>query len=115
MLKVPRLDDLSYEQMIQRAVSRIPAMTDQWTDFNNHDPGITVLQAYAWLTDMLNYYLNATGDVHIEKYLKLLGIEPLPAQAARCYLAVEGEEGEIRIPAGARFLAGAAQVAGTLP
>ena len=50
MLKVPRLDDLSYEQMIQRAVSRIPAMTDQWTDFNNHDPGITVLQAYAWLT-----------------------------------------------------------------
>ena len=106
MLKVPRLDDLSYEQMIQRAVSRIPAMTDQWTDFNNHDPGITVLQAYAWLTDMLNYYLNATGDVHIEKYLKLLGIEPLPAQAARCYLAVEGEEGEIRIPAGTRFLAG---------
>lgn len=106
MLKVPRLDDLSYEQMIQRAVSRIPAMTDQWTDFNNHDPGITVLQAYAWLTDMLNYYLNATGDVHIEKYLKLLGIEPFPAQSARCYLVVEGKGEEIHIPAGTRFQAG---------
>ena len=105
MLKVPKLDDLTYEQMIQRAVGRIPAMTDQWTDFNNHDPGITVLQTYAWLTDMLNYYLNATGDIHIEKYLKLLGIEPKPAQAARSYLVVEGKGQDIRIPAGTQFLA----------
>ena len=79
MLKVPQLDDLTYEQRVKRAVSRIPAMTDQWTDFNSHDPGITVLQMYAWLTDMLGYYMNATGDVHVEKYLKLLGVKPEPA------------------------------------
>ena len=47
---------------------------------------------------MLNYYLNATGDVHIEKYLKLLGIEPLPAQAARCYLAVGRRRGRDPYP-----------------
>ena len=76
MLKVPQLDDITYEQMMQRIISRIPAMTDEWTDFNSHDPGITVLQMYAWLTDMLNYYMNATGDIHVKKYLKLLGIEP---------------------------------------
>ena len=51
MLKVPKLDDLTYEQMMQRAVSRIPSMTEEWTDFNHHDPGITVLQMYAWLTE----------------------------------------------------------------
>ena len=55
MLKVPQLNDMTYEQIIQRAVSRIPSLTDQWTDFNSHDPGITVLQTYAWLVDMLNY------------------------------------------------------------
>ena len=80
MLKVPQLDDLTYEQIVNRSISRIPAMTDQWTDFNSHDPGITVLQAYAWLVDMLNFYMNATGDVHVEKYLKLLGITPNPAK-----------------------------------
>ena len=73
MLKVPQLNDMTYEQIIQRAVSRIPSLTDQWTDFNSHDPGITVLQTYAWLVDMLNYYMDATGDVHVKKYLKLLG------------------------------------------
>lgn len=75
MLKVPQLNDMTYEQIIQRAVSRIPSLTDQWTDFNSHDPGITVLQTYAWLVDMLNYYMDATGDVHVKKYLKLLGIQ----------------------------------------
>lgn len=106
MLKVPQLDDITYEQMMQRAISRIPAMTDGWTDFNSHDPGITVLQTYAWLTDMLNYYMNATGDVHVQKYLKLLGMEPVKGQAAQGYIVLENS-GEIpMIPAGSVFLAG---------
>lgn len=106
MLKVPKLDDLTYEQMIQRAVSRIPAMTDEWTDFNSHDPGITVLQTYAWLVDMLNYYMNATGDIHIKKYLKLLGIEPVPEKASEAYVVLEGRDDHLIIPAGTRFFAG---------
>ena len=72
MLKVPQLDELTYDQMVRRAVSRIPAMTEEWTDYNAHDPGITVLQTYAWLVDMLNYYMNATGDAHILKYLTIV-------------------------------------------
>ena len=65
MLKVPKLDDLTYEQMMQRAVSRIPSMTEEWTDFNHHDPGITVLQMYAWLTDMLDYYMRKCVNRYI--------------------------------------------------
>ncbi|MBS6397824.1 MAG: hypothetical protein KH452_11865 [Clostridiales bacterium] len=106
MLKVPQLDDLTYEQMMQRAVSRIPSMTDQWTDYNSHDPGITVLQTYAWLTDMLNYYMNATGDVHVEKYLKLLGIMPLPARASEGYVVLTRADGKAKIPKGTELLAG---------
>lgn len=106
MLKVPQLDDLTYEQMVNRAVSRIPAMTDQWTDFNSHDPGITVLQTYAWLTDMLNYYMNATGDIHVKKYLKLLGIKPEPACAAESYIIVENAAGSLKLSKGTRFYAG---------
>lgn len=89
MLKVPKLDDLTYEQMMQRAVSRIPSMTEEWTDFNHHDPGITVLQMYAWLTDMLDYYMSATGDVHVEKYLKLLGVEPKEGCPAGGYVVLQ--------------------------
>ena len=106
MLKVPQLDDITYEQMMQRIISRIPAMTDEWTDFNSHDPGITVLQMYAWLTDMLNYYMNATGDIHVKKYLKLLGIEPEKECAAQGYVVLKNVKNEIEIPAGSVFKAG---------
>lgn len=89
MLKVQQLDDLTYEQIVNRCISRIPAMTDQWTDFNSHDPVITVLQTYAWLVDMLNYYMSATGDVHVQKYLKLLGITPNAAKESESYVMLE--------------------------
>ena len=106
MLKVPQLDDLTYEQIVNRTVSKIPSMTNQWTDFNSHDPGITVLQTYAWLTDMLNYYMNATGDVHVQKYLKLLGIEPKPARAAESYVVLENVIEPVRLSKGTAFYAG---------
>ena len=106
MLKVPQLDQVTYEQIKQRAVSRIPALTAEWTDFNSHDPGITVLELYAWLTDMLDYYMDATGEAHVEKYLKLLGVEPKEGCPAGGYVVVEGlPEGTV-LPAGTRFLAG---------
>lgn len=106
MLKVPQLDELTYEQMVNRAISRIPAMTDQWTDFNSHDPGITVLQTYAWLMDMLNYYMNATGDIHVQKYLKLLGVEPKPVRASEGYVILENVPEAVKLSKGTRFYAG---------
>ena len=106
MLKVPQLDDITYEQMMQRAIGRIPAMTEEWTDFNSHDPGITVLQTYAWLTDMLNFYMNATGDVHVQKYLKLLGIEPESPRASESYVILENVNEPVRLTRGTRFYAG---------
>ena len=102
MLKVPQLNDMTYEQIIQRAVSRIPSLTDQWTDFNSHDPGITVLQTYAWLVDMLNYYMDATGDVHVKKYLKLLGIQQQERRAAAGYVVIHGDAQQV-LPKGTRI------------
>ena len=68
MLQIPNLDDITYEQLLQNAIHKIPQLTGEWTDFNLHDPGITTLEIYAWLTDMLNYYINASGDIHVKKY-----------------------------------------------
>lgn len=105
MLSVPQLDDLSFDKLFERARSRIPTLTGEWTDFNAHDPGITTLQTFAWLTDTLNYYMNATGEVHRLKYLKLLGLEPQQA-AARCRVAVEPEHDEFLLPRGVKLAAG---------
>ncbi len=114
MLKVPKLDDLSYEKLVQRARSRIPALSASWTDYNDHDPGITTLQTMAWLVDTLNYYIDATGEAHRLRYLRLLGLRPELA-AARCLVALSlqdntGDEAQgaqkIAVTRGAKMAAG---------
>ena len=106
MLQIPDLKDKTYEQLLQGAVHKIPSLTKEWTDFNHHDPGITTLETFAWLTDMLNYYMNAMGTVHVLKYMKLLGITELPRQAAKAYVCVEGNGEKVTLPQGFPIYAG---------
>ena len=106
MLQIPELDDITYEQILQGAVHKIPLLTKEWTDFNRHDPGITTLETFAWLTDMLNYYVNATGRVHELQYMKLLGITELPRQAAQVWVCVESNHKKVTLPQGFPIYAG---------
>ncbi len=102
MLHVPQLDDMNYSSMFERARRMIPRINAEWTDLNHHDPGITTLQMFYWLIDSLNYYLDATGEQHRLKYLKLLGISSL-ATPARCFVAVDGNA--IHLPHGTKLYA----------
>ncbi len=103
MLNVPQLDDMNYNAMFERARRMIPRLTPEWTDLNHHDPGITTIQMFYWLIDSLNYYLDATGEQHRLKYLKLLGIESQAAPAT-CHVAVTS--GKVRLLKGTRLYAG---------
>jgi len=76
MLAVPKLDETSYNSLVQKARLLIPHFAPEWTDLNDHDPGITTLQTLAWLVDNLDFYIDATGEIHKLKYLQLLGIVP---------------------------------------
>ena len=83
MIKLPELDDQRYTDIVEAAKRRIPVIYPEWTDFNEHDPGITMIELFAWLKEMQQYYLNRITDRGRENMLALLGIkvrEPVPAQ-----------------------------------
>jgi len=82
-LPIPDLDDRSFDQLVKEAIRRIPVYAPEWTDHNVHDPGITLIELFAWLTEMQLYSLDRIGDRHYLKYLKLLGIQPQPARPAK--------------------------------
>ena len=46
-LQAPQLDDRTFEDLLQTARLRIPRYTPEWTDFNDSDPGITLVQLFA--------------------------------------------------------------------
>lgn len=82
MIKLPNLDDQDFTDIVEAAKRRIPVLYPEWTDLNEHDPGITILELFAWLKEMQQYYLNRISDRSYESMLKLLGIETQKAAPA---------------------------------
>ena len=52
-LTVPRLDERSYDTLLDEAIRRIPVHNPKWTDFNQSDPGVTLVELFAFLTEIL--------------------------------------------------------------
>ncbi len=86
VLPAPNLDDRTFRQLVEEAKQRIPRFTPEWTDFNESDPGMTLIQLHAWLTETILYRLNQVPDLNYIKFLNLLNVQPRPAQAARAEL-----------------------------
>ena len=102
---MPELDEAEYEALLEQAKTVIASQGDSWTDFNPHDPGITILELLAWLTETHSYEFDRITDAHREKYLRLLGASPRPPRPAsvRLDLSTDGSTG--RLPAGSRLSA----------
>ena len=84
---IPQLDDRSYDSIVAEMRSRIARYTPEWqpvwTDVNDSDPGITMLQVFAWLGEMLAYRMNHVPELNYLKFLQLLGIELRPEEPAQ--------------------------------
>ena len=78
----PVLDSRTFQQLVDRALQRIPHYTPEWTDFNQSDPGVTLIDLFAWLTELMFYQLNRVPDLNYIKFLQLIGLELRPAQPA---------------------------------
>lgn len=82
-LNRPILDDRSYEQIRDDLIRRIPVYTPEWTDHNASDPGVTLLELFAYLGENLLYRFNQIPDAMQMEFLRLLHIPLRAAQPAR--------------------------------
>src|SRR6476659_1866051 len=82
-----QVDDRTFEQLVAEAKRRIPRYTPEWTDLNDSDPGITLVQLFAWLSDMLLYRMGRVPELNYLKFLELLGIELRAAEPAVAEIA----------------------------
>jgi hypothetical protein len=87
---LPKLDDHSYDSIVAEMRSRISRYTPEWkpvwSDLNDSDPGITMLQVFAWLGEMLAYRMNQVPALNYLKFLQLLGVELRPAEPAQAQI-----------------------------
>lgn len=79
-LPIPDLDDRGFDDLMREALSLIPIYNKEWTNFNPSDPGITIIELFAWLTEMLLYRINRIPCENYEKFLKMIGIAMDPGE-----------------------------------
>jgi hypothetical protein len=71
-LTLPDLDDRSFADLVAEARALIPALAPHWTDHNPSDPGITLVELFAWLTETLLYRENQVTDKNRIAFLRLI-------------------------------------------
>lgn len=94
-LIVPKIDDRDYPRILSESLARIPVHTPEWTNFNDADPGVTLLQLFAFMTDSLLYRANLIPERNRLKFLELLGIPLRPPAAAMGVAAIANERGPL--------------------
>ena len=81
-LQAPNLDDRRYQQLLDDFM-RVPIHTPEWTNFNQSDPGVTIVQLFAFLTETLIYRANQILTA-IDRFCNFSGsrCSPLPRHRA---------------------------------
>ncbi len=77
-LRVPNLDDRTFQNIVDETKRRIALHCPEWTNHNLSDPGVTLVELFAYMTEQTLYRLNRVPDRLYSVFLNLVGIEPNP-------------------------------------
>jgi predicted phage baseplate assembly protein len=102
-LSAPNLDDRTFQDFVDEARTMIPRFCPEWTDHNLSDPGIAIVEVFAWLAETILYRLNQVPERHYVKFLDLMGIklrEPQPARADISFRLTAAQPNRVIIPRG---------------
>jgi hypothetical protein len=95
-LTLPAVDSRNYQELLNEALARIPVHNPEWTNFNRSDPGVTLIELFAFMTENLLYRSNQIPERNRIKFLSLLGVPLRPASPARGLVTFTNERGPLQ-------------------
>jgi len=104
-LTLPNLDDRTYAELLAEAKNKIQQSCPEWTDLSAGDPGVTLLELFAYLTEAMLYRLNRLPEKVYIQFLRLLGVTLQPPAAAMVTLQFSRKtnlDQKVEIPRGTR-------------
>lgn len=82
-LPAPDLDDRKFQDIVDEAKRLIPRYCPEWTNHNVSDPGVALIELFAWMSEMVLYRVNQVPERLYVHFLNMIGIEPFPPSVAR--------------------------------
>jgi hypothetical protein len=71
----PNLFDERFDDLMKIGRARLRALAPEWTDYNAHDPGITLMELFAWTSEAQLYSLARMRRDERAAYAAFLGIK----------------------------------------
>lgn len=79
-IPIPNLDNREFEDLFEEIRALIPRYNKEWTNLNTSDPGIALLELFAYFAEQTQYRVNQVPRENYEAYLSLLGISIGPTE-----------------------------------
>ena len=76
MIEIKNLNDMPMDEIFDDARDYLLYQNSEWTNLQESDPGITMLEMFSWLKYVQHEYLNRISDSVKLKFLKLLDVFP---------------------------------------
>src|SRR5499425_3657748 len=95
-LTLTTLDDRRFDDLVEEALGRASVHTPEWTNFNKSDPGVTLIEVFAFLTESLLFRCNQIPERNRKKFLKLLNVPLQPATSAQGLITITNEKGPLQ-------------------
>lgn len=101
------LDDRTFQDMIEEVQALIPRHAPTWTNHNLSDPGITLLELFAWVTEAMLFRINRVPESSRRRFLELLGAAQQTARPAtlKVIAATVELQSDLSVPRHTRVLA----------
>lgn len=97
------LDDRTFEELVEECLLRIPRYCPEWTNYNPGDPGVTLIELFAWLVHQMLARFNQVPRRHYVAFLELLGVQlkpPISAKTELTFYLTKAQSSVKLIPAG---------------
>ncbi|GIG59132.1 putative baseplate assembly protein [Longispora fulva] len=104
-LPSPNLDDRRFQELVDEAKRMVQQRCPEWTDHNVSDPGVTLIETFAFMVDTVLYRMNRVPHLHYLKFLDLIGVRLFPPTAATgevTYRLAAAQPETVVVPAGAQ-------------
>lgn len=104
MLNNRNLDDKTYEELMAEALMQIPLYSEEWTNYNPSDPGITILESLTAFEYLQQNQLNQITPLIQQRLLKLAGFEANRGKCAKVLLEARNVTEPLHISANQKFI-----------
>lgn len=98
MIDIKNLDDISMEQIYEDTKKQITYRSSEWTNLQESDPGMTLIELFSWLKWVQHEYLNRISNGVKLKLLNLLDVYPYENKGSEALLEVANVYEDIELP-----------------